>query len=71
MRTVTEVTAMTGSAEPFYTVVDLAKLLKVCTKTVLRWVKRGDLLAHRFNGRIRVSEADLQAFLRRHRGGER
>ncbi len=61
---------MTDRMKAFHTVKDMATLLKVVPKTILRWIERGDLVAHRFNGRIRVSEADFQAFLRRHRGRE-
>ncbi len=60
---------MNDSAEPFYTVADLADLLHAVPKTVLRWVGRGELVVHRFNGRIRISESDLQDFLRTHRDG--
>ena len=61
---------MTDQMGAFHTVKDMATRLKVVPKTILRWIEQGDLVAHRFNGRIRVSEADLQAFLRRHRGRE-
>jgi excisionase family DNA binding protein len=52
-----------------YTVDELSALFGVVPKTILRWIERGDLVAHRFNRRIRVSEADLQTFIRVHRQG--
>jgi excisionase family DNA binding protein len=42
-----------------------AECLGVCTRTVRRWIKKGLLVAHRFNGLVRIPEADFQAFHRR------
>jgi excisionase family DNA binding protein len=47
----------------FYTVAELAKMFGVVPKTIHRWIAAGDLPVHRFNRRIRVSEADLQRFI--------
>ena len=47
----------------FYTVAELAKIFGVVPKTIHRWIAAGDLIAHRLNRRIRVSEADLQTFI--------
>jgi excisionase family DNA binding protein len=47
----------------FYTVAELAEMLHVVPKTIHRWIAAGDLVAHRLNRRIRVSEADLQTFI--------
>ena len=47
----------------FYTVAELAKMFGVVPKTIHRWIAAGDLVAHRLNRRIRVSEADLQTFI--------
>jgi excisionase family DNA binding protein len=52
-----------------YTVDELSALFGVVPKTILRWIERGDLIVHRFNGRIRVSETNLQTFIRLHRQG--
>ena len=52
-----------------YTVADLSARFAVVPKTILRWIERGDLIAHRFNRRIRVTDADLQTFIRLHREG--
>jgi len=43
---------------------EAAKALKVSTKTVRRWIKAGDLIAHRFGYQWRISEVDLQNFIR-------
>ncbi len=54
------------SANPitrFYTVAEVADLLSVSTRSVRRWMERGDLLAHRFGRQIRISDLDLRAFL--------
>jgi excisionase family DNA binding protein len=46
-----------------------AESLSVSTRTVRRWLDAGELIAHRFNGVLRISDADLHAFLARHREG--
>jgi len=54
------------SANPitrFYTVAEVADLLSVSTRSVRRWMERGDLLAHGFGRQIRISDLDLRAFL--------
>jgi excisionase family DNA binding protein len=51
------------AAMRFYTVAELAKMFGVVPKTIHRWIAAGDLVAHRLNRRIRVSEADLQTFI--------
>ena len=38
--------------------------LMVSTKTIYRWIKSGDLVAHRFDRGYRISESDLQIFIR-------
>jgi excisionase family DNA binding protein len=50
------------------TIEEIAERVGVCDRTVRRWIKQGLLIAHRFNGLVRVSEADFQAFLAAHRG---
>jgi excisionase family DNA binding protein len=53
----------------FYSIDAVAELLGVSTKTVRRWIAAGDLPVHRLGRQLRISEADLAAFiaLRRHR----
>ncbi|MDB5416474.1 MAG: Helix-turn-helix domain [Rubritepida sp.] len=48
---------------PLLTVAEAAVFLGLCTKTVRGLVKGGRLLAHRIGRSIRISEADLRAFL--------
>lgn len=46
---------------------NIADRMDVSPKTVRRWIASGDLIVHRIGAVVRVSEADLQAFLARHR----
>jgi excisionase family DNA binding protein len=41
--------------------------VEVSVRTVRRWIKRGDLVAHRFGTAVRIAESDLKAFLAQHR----
>jgi len=56
-----------GRTESFNAVDHVAERLDVSTRTVRRWIERGDLIAHRFGAVIRIAESDLRAFLARHR----
>lgn len=51
----------------FFTVEEIAQCMEVCERTVRRWIENGHLVAHRFNGLVRISEADFRAFLAAHR----
>jgi hypothetical protein len=42
----------------------------VAPRTVRRWIK-GDLVAHRVGGVVRIGEANLRTFLALHRDGDR
>lgn len=57
------------TAAPFLllSVEDVAKRLDVCAKTVRRWIKRHDLHVHRLGRLIRITEEDLQSFIRQRR----
>jgi excisionase family DNA binding protein len=46
---------------------EVARLLDVCTKTVRRWICRGDIHVHRVGRNLRIAEEDLQTFLNRNR----
>jgi excisionase family DNA binding protein len=59
-----------GEPIKFFTIAQVAEPLDVATRTVRRWIKSGDLVAHRFGGVVRIAEGDLQAFLAAHRGDE-
>ena len=49
------------------TVDEMAERLKVCSKTIRRWITRNELPAHRLGRSVRVAEADLLVFLGKHR----
>ena len=53
----------------FFTIAEVAERLNVSTRTVRRWIKAEDLIAHRIGGVLRISESDLRAFLAIHREG--
>ena len=50
-----------------YTVAQVAERLQVSTKTVRRWIENDDLIAHRLGRQLRISEADLQTFIKARR----
>jgi excisionase family DNA binding protein len=47
----------------FFTVAAVAAFFAVSTRTVRRWIKGGDLVAHRFGTAVRIAESDLKAFI--------
>ncbi len=49
------------------TIQQTAEALQVSTKSVRRWIEVGDLIAHRLGRQWRVSEPDLQNFIRARR----
>lgn len=51
----------------FYTVMQVAELLAVSTRSVRRWIAAGELSAHKFGRQIRISDIDLGAFVQWHR----
>jgi excisionase family DNA binding protein len=58
-----------GALPRHYTINAVAETLDVSTRTVRRWIANGTLTAHRLGGVLRISEADLRAFLAEHREG--
>ena len=52
----------------FFTIPEVAECVNVSTRTIRRWIDRGELVAHRFGTAVRIAEADLRAFLAQHRG---
>jgi excisionase family DNA binding protein len=44
-------------------IAEVAERLNVCERTVRRWIAAGLLPVHRFGRTVRISEADLAAFL--------
>ena len=53
----------------FFTIAEVAEMLRVCTRTVRRWIAAGKLVTHRFDSAVRIAEPDLRAFLALHREG--
>ena len=53
----------------FFTISDIAEFFGVSTRSVRRWIKSGDLPAHRFGAAVRIAEADVRAFIIHHRAG--
>jgi len=49
------------------TISQTADFLQVSTKTVRRWIEAGDLVAHRIGHQFRISEPDLQTFIKMRR----
>jgi excisionase family DNA binding protein len=55
------------SSPKFFTIAEIAECVGASERTVRRWIENGLLAAHRFNGLVRISEADFQTFLAAHR----
>jgi excisionase family DNA binding protein len=55
--------------EQFFTMRAVAEYVDVSTRSVRRWIERGDLVAHRFGGVVRIAATDLRAFLAMRRDG--
>lgn len=62
---------ITAEIETFYSIAEVADALGVCTKTIDRWIKSGDLVAHKIGRQWRVSRADFENFLKLRRCGSR
>jgi excisionase family DNA binding protein len=56
-----------SSVGKFYSIDEVAELLGVSTRTVRRSIKRKELVAHKLGRPVRIAEADLKAFIARHR----
>lgn len=50
-----------------YSIETVAERLDVSTKTVRRWISAGELPVHQLGRQLRISEADLAAFVARSR----
>jgi excisionase family DNA binding protein len=53
-----------GNLPLLLTIEQVAATLQVNPRTIRRWIDAGDLVSHQFGRGYRVSEADLQAFIR-------
>ena len=52
-----------GFVDTFYTVGELADMLKVSQKAIYRLVESGDLLPHSIGGELRFRKEDIESFL--------
>jgi len=55
---------MNNVSQPMYSITDVADLLQVHQRTVRRWIKTEELIAHRFGHQWRISEDDLRTFVK-------
>jgi excisionase family DNA binding protein len=55
------------SPAKLFTIKEISECVGVSERTVRRWIEKGLLVRHHFNGLVRISEADFQAFLAAHR----
>ena len=53
--------------DSFYTAADVADLLNLCLRTIRRHIESDALIAHDFDGTIRISESDLHDYCVRSR----
>ena len=51
----------------YYTLAEIADRLQVSWRTVHRWIKRGELPAHKLGSDWRVAEEDMRKFLEERR----
>ena len=50
-----------------FTLEQTARHLQASTKTIRRWIDAGELVAHKIGGQWRISEPDLQTFIKTRR----
>ena len=58
---------MTESEKEYYSIAEVARRLNIHRNTLYRLISTGEIPAHRFLSRWRISRADLDAFLKRTR----
>ena len=61
--------ATTDLPHRLLTIKDVADILQVSDKTIRRWIDAGDLVAHRVGRQLRVSQGDLETFIKLRREG--
>ena len=59
--------AMAELPQEFYTVKELAKLLRVTEMTIYRLVKRGEIATYHIGRVMRFRRDDIEGFLEKHR----
>ncbi len=57
----------TSNLPRMYSIKEIGPQVGVSSKTIRRWIERGELHVHRLGRRLRISEDDLLAFLSKHR----
>ena len=53
--------------EKYYTIDEMAKILKVAYLTVYRWIQDGKLVAYKAGKQYRIKESDFNKFIERKR----
>jgi excisionase family DNA binding protein len=53
--------------ETYYTLREVAEKLRVSRRTVYRWVQARELPAYKLGGEFRITERDLERFLKARR----
>ena len=49
--------------EQYYTIEEVAEMLKVAYLTVYRWIQSGKLVAYKAGKQYRIKKADLDSFI--------
>ena len=52
-----------------FTIKDVADVLQVSDKSIRRWIDTGDLVAHRIGRQWRITQGDLDVFIKLRRQG--
>ncbi len=53
-----------SEVETYYTIIEVAKMLKVAYLTVYRWIQSGKLVALKAGKQYRIRKEDLDTFLK-------
>jgi excisionase family DNA binding protein len=59
---------MSNAPTTLLTIREAANQLRLCHDTIRRAIWKGDIIAHRFAGSIRISQEDLDDYVRKGRG---
>ncbi len=51
--------------EQYYTIEEVAKMLKVAYLTVYRWIRAGKLTAYKAGKQYRIEKTDLDKFMKK------
>lgn len=51
------------TADQYYTIEEVAKMLKVAYLTVYRWIQSGKLVAYKAGKQYRIEKTDLKEFM--------